>query len=105
MATERDEVGDGGSVLLEPPTPYMILCYSLNYFPSVHALTKAGLASGDLDPNLVEGKTTDGLASVSRIHGLAYVQTKTAFYFSGLLPLASKSIAPRSLILEIHWST
>ena len=59
--------------LLDLPTPYDIFFYSLNFFPGT-ALTKQGLANGDLDPNMIEGRNTKAWYQFRSVHGLASVE-------------------------------
>ena len=82
--------------LLELPTPYDIYFYSLNYFGT--ALTKEGLASGDLDPNLVEGKTTKAWRQF-RVSMDFHVQMKTGSTWR--FTLLRRKVLCRSLIRNL----
>ena len=99
-ATEKMKL-ETAEFLLELPTPYDIYFYSLNYFPGT-ALTKEGLASGELDPNLVEGKTTKAWRQF-RVSMDYHVLMKTAFTWQ-FIPWHQKALfhAPSS---GIFWTT
>jgi radical SAM superfamily enzyme YgiQ (UPF0313 family) len=96
-ATEKMKL-ETAEFLLELPTPYDIYFYSLNYFPGT-ALTKEGLASGDLDPNLVEGKTTKAWRQF-RV-SMDWPRSDEDRFYLAIYSLASKSIVPRSLIRNL----
>ena len=96
-ATEKMKL-ETAEFLLELPTPYDIYFYSLNYFPGT-ALTKEGLASGDLDPNLVEGKTTKAWRQF-RV-SMDWPRSDEDRFYLAVYSLASKSVVPRSLIRNI----
>lgn len=96
-ATEKMKL-ETAEFLLELPMPYDIYFYSLNYFPGT-ALTKQGLESGDLDPNLVEGKTTKAWRQF-RV-SMDWPRSNEDKFYLAIYSLASKSIVPRAFIRSL----
>jgi anaerobic magnesium-protoporphyrin IX monomethyl ester cyclase len=84
--------------LIDLPTPYDIFFYSLNYFPGT-ALTKQGLANGELDPNMVEGRNTKAWYQF-RV-SMDWPRSDEDRFYLAIYCLASKSFVPRKFIRQI----
>ena len=96
-ATEEMKL-ETAEFLLELPLPYSIFFYSLNYFPGT-ALTKQGLANGDLDPNLVEGNNNKAWYQF-RV-SMDWPRSEEDKFYLAIFCLASKSFVPRSFIRKL----
>lgn len=96
-ATEKMKL-ETAEFILELPTPYDIYFYSLNYFPGT-SLTKESLESGDLDPNLVEGKATKAWRQF-RV-SMDWPRSDEDKFYLAIYSLASKSIVPRPFIRSL----
>ena len=103
-ATEEMKM-ETAEFLLDLPLPYSIYFYSLNYFPGT-ALTKQGLASGELDANLVEGNNNKAWHQF-RV-SMDWPRSDEDKFYLAIFCLASKGFVPRPFIRKLidereHW--